>query len=189
MTRFTLLLATLVLFTGFAPVDPGSADYAADHSSVASLMVNPLAPVAFGDCADQVRCGPMFSYHKLPAGGTEFGYPHDCYEPQYHGGPLCGEDDGGGEEEGGEGDGHVFNVEDLLKMDRSDYRHLLAIPNTNVAYNADRKAIQLMNPCGASVILSIPLTEWEALVASQTVRTTSVRWAAVGQRQPSFMGE
>lgn len=106
-------------------------------------MLDPLAIPFAEDCSDDTAPCVAADHHAMKD-GTDFQEDnHDCQPPAGHTGPPCP-----GKQ--------TFRPVDVWDADRLTLVAMLEAPGTNVFYNQERRAIQVLGCDGESVALHIP---------------------------------
>jgi hypothetical protein len=105
-------------------------------------------------CSDDTSVDCPVGQHKMvfagPAGQFVFD-SHDCLPPTLHSGPPCGSG--------------LFGLEDVINATEAELAAMVSAPGSNVVFNAERGAVQLVG-CYGLVDASIPI-EFE-LMAQNT---------------------
>lgn len=126
-----ILLAGLVAFMN--PHDPD------EHFSG---MLDPLA-VPLEDCSDDTASCVATGEHGMEDGDTFTENNHTCMPPAAHEGQMCP-------------GSQTFRPVDVWGADRLTLLAMLETRGTNVFYNQERQAIQVLGCDGESVALHIP---------------------------------
>ena len=120
-------------------------------------------PVITSGCSVDSRCLSM-EEHKMVSGSSFIYDAHTCAGPISHSGPVCPNGGGGGGR--GDGDPEIpIGLDDVLKADPIHLAQMTEMPYTNVRWNSERQAIQMVD-CFGQIVLHLPLSPTEAAVFS-----------------------
>jgi hypothetical protein len=110
------------------------------------LLVADIAAVPFRSCSDEEPCNSWEHRMIQPPMGRFVHDEHTCNAPTYHAGPPCS--------------GFAYSPDDVLGATVEQLAKLVDTPDSNVIWNEDRGAIQVLG-CYDDVMASVPVNNAE----------------------------